>query len=383
MNWTFNITLDINKIKFIIVSFLIVLSNACLAVSIDKGHDLEQLRGAMVGQIITKKDIYNFAQNWNANHIRWALYWDGSSYWDKNNAWDDFSKVTDLLVYRKWLNYELDNLDSVLGYFEQLGIKVLIDLHTPPGGRAEDEVNRVFREQKYLDEFYKLWKDIAVRYKGREVIWGYELLNEPVQGRSSKVKTALWHKIATQAATLIRAVDSEHIIVFEPSPWAKPSAFKHLKPLDVAGIVYSFHLYEPHPFSHQGVEDHGPIGLTYPGQIDGELWNKNRLKEEVQAVVDFQNKYKLAIYIGEFSSVRWTPDDSAYRYMKDSIEIFEENNWDWAYHAYRDDDDNRSWSVEHDNKRSNLIKTTKPTTRQKLLQSWFKHNKKAHYDLSD
>jgi len=42
------------------------------------------------------------------------------------------------------------------------------------------------------------------------------------------------------------------------------------------------------------------------------------------------------MYIGEFSAIRWAPDGSAYRYLKDLIDVFEAHGWDWSYHAFRE-----------------------------------------------
>ena len=68
------------------------------------------------------------------------------------------------------------------------------------------------------------------------------------------------------------------------------------------------------------------------------------MKRALKPVVEFQRKYGVHIYIGEFSAIRWAPDDSACRYLKDLIDIFEAHGWDWSYHAFREWD---GWSVEH------------------------------------
>ena len=82
----------------------------------------------------------------------------------------------------------------------------------------------------------------------------------------------------------------------------------------------------------------------YPGEIDGKRWDKAQLEAALKPVVEFQRKYGVHIYIGEFSAIRWAPDGSACRYLKDLIDIFEAHDWDWSYHAFREWD---GWSVEH------------------------------------
>lgn len=62
------------------------------------------------------------------------------------------------------------------------GIKVMLDLHTPPGGRTNGGVCRMFQEKRYQDKLIEVWDRIARRYKGREVVYAYDLLNEAVAG---------------------------------------------------------------------------------------------------------------------------------------------------------------------------------------------------------
>jgi hypothetical protein len=49
----------------------------------------------------------------------------------------------------------------------------------------------------------------------------------------------------------------------------------------------------------------------------------------------FVRKYKLPIYVGEFSCVRSAPGDSAYRWTKDVVELFEAEGWSWTFHSFR------------------------------------------------
>lgn len=146
---------------------------------------------------------------------------------------------------------------------------------------------------------------------------------------------------------------------------------ENLVPLPVSGVVYSAHMYLPHQFTHQGVHDN-TTGLVYPGTIAGQRWDKDRLRKALKPVMDFQRENNVAIYIGEFSAIRWAPDESAYRYLRDCIEVFEENGWDWAYHAFREWD---GWSVEHGPDRTDHKKSPAGTSREALLKEWFGKNR--------
>ena len=63
--------------------------------------------------------------------------------------------------------------------------KMVIDLHSPPGGRSTGRDMNMFYEKKYADHFIECWKRIAQRFKGNPAVWAYDLINEPVQNRQS------------------------------------------------------------------------------------------------------------------------------------------------------------------------------------------------------
>lgn len=327
-----------------------------------RGHELPRLRGAMLGRV-KADDLREFGEQWGANHVRWQLIWGGfpQSPADKG----------DLAAYDTWLGGELNRLDELLPVCEKAGLKVLIDIHTPPGGRNKASECRMFHEPRFQDNFLAWWDKISRRYVGNKTVWGYDLVNEPVEGTVAD-GCMDWQQLATAAARVVRKNDPEHAIVVEPAPWGGPESIENLEPLPVPGVVYSVHMYQPHKFTHQGVYENA-VGLNYPGEVEGKSWNKDRLRKALQPVADFQRDFGVHIYIGEFSAIRWAPDDSAYRYLKDCIEIFEEQGWDWAYHAFREWD---GWSVEHGSVKSDRSRSQTPTNRERLLQQWFAKNRK-------
>jgi endoglucanase len=99
----------------------------------------------------------------------------------------------------------------------------------------------------------------------------------------------------------------------------------------------------------------------------------------LKQVAEFQRKYNVHIYIGEFSAIRWAPGDSAQRYLKDLIDIFEVHDWDWSYHAFREWD---GWSVEHATDRNSHSRSKTPTDREQLLRSWFAKNPTCDHGTS-
>lgn len=327
-----------------------------------KGHDLPRLRGAMISPKATAEDLEVLGGEWGANHVRWQLLWGGFPHSPADQG--------DLAAYDAWLESALRHLDGLLPVCERLGIKVVVDLHTPPGGRNEAKECRLFHEKRFQDSFIAWWERIARRYCGEKTVWGYDLVNEPVEGLVGEGLMD-WRALAEATARRVRAIDGDHAILVEPAPWGGPAGLDDFEPLDVPGIVYSVHMYEPGQFTHQGV--HGQdTGVAYPGVIAGTMWDKERLRRSLRPAAEFQRDYGVHLYIGEFSAIRWAPDGGAERWLRDVIEIMEEHGWDWAYHAFREWD---GWSVEHGEVKDDRAPSATPTPRERLLREWFAKNR--------
>jgi hypothetical protein len=327
-----------------------------------KGHSLPRLRGAMIGSTVDEADLRIFAEKWKGNHVRWQLTWGGFPRSPADNG--------ELAAYDAWLEKEMSRMDRLFPLCAKLGIAVLIDLHTPPGGRDDANTCRMFQEKRFQDKFLEVWRRLVTRYLGQKAVWGYDLVNEPVEG---DVPEGLleWQELADKTARMIRKLDPKRAIVVEPAPWGGAVAIQNLIPLDVPGVVYSVHMYQPFKFTHQGIYDN-PAGVTYPGVIDGVTWDKGKLREALKPVVQFQRRFNVHIYVGEFSAIRWAPGTSARDYLRDLIELFEEYEWDWAYHAFREWD---GWSVEHSPDREDLSPSKRATDREALLRSWYGRNR--------
>ncbi len=321
---------------------------------IDKGHALGMLRGAMIHPALGEGDLELLGGAWNANLIRWQL---GSTQYSAGLATPGFDAV---------LEAELALLDRALPVCARLGVLVLVDLHSLSAG--------CFDSVQAQDQFVAVWEAIALRYRGEPVVWGYDLANEPDGTLGAWGDgVLLWDELAERTARAIRAVDAGRPIVVEPLH-GSPSAFPLLKPLDfsIPGILYSVHMYEPVEFTHQTLLGSSTPYL-YPGHVGGEFWDKERLRTALRPVLDFQEKYRVAVLVGEFSAIRWAPQGGAYRYIRDAIEVFEESGWDWVYHAFREW---HGWSAEHTEDPKNAKPASEPTDRELLLRAWFAGNAK-------
>jgi aryl-phospho-beta-D-glucosidase BglC (GH1 family) len=325
-----------------------------------------RLRGMNVSNHATAEDLRELAR-WGANHIRWQLAWDGFP--------DTRADVVGIDEYRQWLQASLRHVRNLMPLCDSLGLKVVLDLHTLPGGREREragQVQRIFSDPTIQQSFGDIWREIAGDFRNEPALWGYDLANEPIEGYLP-AGTLDWQRLAQATAQDILAVDSNHYIVIEGAPGGSPESLPGLYPLSgVQRVLYSFHFYNPVLFTHQGL--YGlDTGIHYPGLVSGRSWDKAALKQSLQGIRDWQVKNNAPIYVGEFSAIRWAPDSSAFNYLRDCIDIFEEWGWSWAYHAFREAD---VWSVEHDSNPAHHEPSPVATDRQLVMEEAFKRNRR-------
>ena len=292
---------------------------------------VENLRGVMSPHRMTEDD-FDTLESWGATLVRYQMW----GYRQEKDAPVDFA------AYDRWLAEKLDHFDSfVLPQAVKRGMMVVLDLHTPPGGRDAANDLRMCHDAECADFFVETWRRIAARFRGRDGIYGYDLVNEPMQTSEALPGCDFW-TLQKRAAEAIREIDPDVSIVVEANSQDSPSAFATLSPLDLANVIYEVHMYVPLRFTHQGVMwKPGKTPDPYPNAEKG--WSAETLRGALKPVRDFQLRHGAKIYCGEFSAIAWAP--GADRYLRDCIAIFEEYGWDWTYHAFREWP---GWSVEHE-----------------------------------
>ena len=296
--------------------------------------------------------------DWNAKLLRFQI----------TRNWLAVGTERDLVEYDAWFDSRLDNLEKMLPVAHRLGIRIMLDFHTPPGGRVENNIMRMFDEEIYADHFIVVWKRIAERFKDNEykdVIWAYDLLNEPIQSQKASERGA-GDALLLRAARAIREIDPDMPICYSPFGGGAPAGFVNLKPLPVDNVIYQAHMYAPFPYTHQSVfPELVPKGggfIEYPGAIEGDFWGKSRIRKELQPVRDFQKRYGARMYIGEFSAIAWAPNADVY--FMDCIDVFEEYGWDWSYHSFREWD---GFSLEHEGVPPGSFLPSKDNPRKKAI----------------
>ncbi len=291
------------------------------------------LRGCMLPERATTEDDIATLASWGATLARFQIM----------RNWTAVDDSQDLDEYAQWIDSRLDNLADVLTWAQARGMKIVVDLHSPPGGKRQRprEMN-MLHDDKFADAFVETWRRIARRFAGNPAIYGYDLINEPAQWGAAK--NSYWD-LQRRAAEAIREIDPATPIIVASNMADSPGAFLYLSPLAMDNVVYQIHVYAPAKFTHQGVGGlvRKPDGSQFKWPDPEMGWDIGYLRRILGPVRAFQEKHHARIYVGEFSAIAWAP--GADQYLRDCISLFEEYGWDWTYHAFREW---AGWSVEHE-----------------------------------
>jgi hypothetical protein len=309
--------------------------------------------------IIPKSGLDELAYDWKANSIRVMI--GGEKYYPDGLILPDYDAV---------LQMELVRMDTLVKWCTANGLKINVGL----AGLSDGPV---FTSQAAQTRLINAWKLIAERYKNSTAVWAYDLANEPVVSKQYPYNYTYpidnsilrWPELAEALVNAIRLIDPVKPIMIESLNYS--INLDDIKPIDstIPNIIYSAHMYQPGKLTNQfGPET--PI-YSYPGIIDGVYYDKAKLKALLAPLKAYQDKYRVPIYIGEFSCIRWAPNNSAFNYIRDCIEIFEEYNWDYAYNTFRTWN---GWSVEHSNGYYDNVFPTTKTDRELLFRSYFAQN---------
>ncbi len=298
------------------------------------------VRGFQVGEFNSNSLVE--MRRWGADVVRlqlipgrWAVSM-GKTFWE---AWPLY----------------LDKVERDVKEAKNAGLKVAPVLMGAPFTDTELQGRSIWQHPELEERFTRAWKDLATRllpYK--ETIWGYDLFNEPLDRTQLPCPPHEWRPLAVKIIRSIRSVDPDTWIIFETGPGSLFSGFKGLVPLSDTHVIYSAHFYNPQAFTHQGIvkvqgtdlaKAMEKVNIRYPSFSNGVYRDKRQLEDVLKSADEFQAKWHVPIYVGEFSVVRWAPKESAVRWLRDVVDLFEARGWSWSYHAFREFN---GWSLEHD-----------------------------------
>lgn len=274
--------------------------------------------------------LFSNVKGWGANCIRVMLARDMDSKWavDKSVC-PPTPKDDPLAPYRG----VLEELDESVRLATKYGIYVVVcvDGIVEKINHSDNLLNS--DGSGYHTILEAIWEYVADKYKNSHWVIGYDLFNET----STPSDVGAWWDYVPTLIEKIRKIDKQTYMLVQAPNMAIPTSFRNLKPVnsDDDRIIYVAHPYIPHGWTHSNVTTNPVNDAEYPGYIapnKSEYVDKEKLKEYMIDVRNFQLKYNVRIFANEFSSVRWQKGGG--KWTEDMIDIFEEWGWDWLYHAY-------------------------------------------------
>ncbi|MGJ7562531.1 glycoside hydrolase family 5 protein [Variovorax sp. GB1R11] len=239
-------------------------------------------------------------------------------------------------------------LDKYLRWAKLYQFQIVLDPHYFPGMKGKYSTtpeDLIWSDRVAQDAIVNLWEVLARRYAGQSSqFYGYDLFNEPAMPEEvlGKGRCEFYNKFIRSLIAGIRKYDQRVPLIVQ-FPFALNAVGRPTNQMDDvdcvspvldAHIIYSFHMYDPGRFTHQGVLNGFDKGVRLVG--DGnERKLHSYLSERMKSVLDFQRKYSVNIYVGEFGVSNFAGNDGD-RYVKSLLEIFGDYGWDWTYHSFRE-----------------------------------------------
>ena len=267
-------------------------------------------------------------------------------------------QVSPQVAWNWALQYALDEMQE-LSHQGMMAILVLGNAPWDYNGVPSNSSNSNFWADPSNEQLLiNCWNDIVQKFAPyRNYIYGYDILNEPSDYSVTNLYASNWPTWSKAIVASIRQLDTVTPIIFEPTEYAAlPSAYNAANMqnqiISDPKVIYSFHMYDPHPYTHQGLStfNNAPVSLSwpdvtsYPGVVGGVNWNNTQMGIDLQPVINFQNTYHVPIYVGEFGAARWALGASTY--IRDAAAWFEKLGWSWSTISYMGWD---GWDMEYEN----------------------------------
>ncbi len=305
---------------------------------------------------ITEEDVKNIA-SFGVDHIRLAF---------DQVVLEEFEYPG---VYREDVFVHIDHF---LAWAKKYGLNVILNLHHAFGCYCDSPVEKPLLDTpEYRKRFVDFWVTFEKRYHhmGREIL--FELMNEVTDSESEK-----WISLYKETVAAIRVLNPDRLIMIGSASWNSVDKLCELEVLPDENVVYTFHAYDPHEFTHQrgllqGYMHYYNREMAYPGDIEPyrnytrlrfgadpyaayERMDKTWLYDRLQPAKDFIKAHPEAILIcGEFGTIRHAPPASREAWFADMITFFDENEipftiWNYLSTPY---DGNRFSLVDDDDRK--------------------------------
>ena len=234
-------------------------------------------------------------------------------------------------------------LDQIVDWAEELGLYIILDNHTNHKLTAEEtDQNNRSDTREYL---VQVWPQIAERYKNRSKLVLYEVFNEP------DIQPSIWNPIQQAVIDTIRAHDNTHTIVVTGGKFHS-GALRTLPEYTDDNLIYTFHIYNPGEFTHQGAgwidrfKDLRGVPWPYDAsrmpdpvpEILEDYHTKGtleKLQNGLKNAVDFAEDRNVPVWCGEFGVYGpYAPPDDRAAWIREARTYMEDNNIAWTLWEY-------------------------------------------------
>jgi endoglucanase len=194
-------------------------------------------------------------------------------------------------------------LDHALDTMLADGLAVQVDLHP-----EEPYKMQLRTSDAAVDRLTALWRKLAAHYANRnpDLVF-FEVMNEPEENDPYR-----WAGIQARVAAAIREVAPRNTIIATGPNYSDIDDLLTQHPLSEPNVIYNFHFYDPHEFTHQGASWGTPWwrythGIPYPP-------SEAAMPQILQQVPDPVSRYSLERYFldhWDAHRIRLTIDEGA------------------------------------------------------------------------
>lgn len=248
---------------------------------------------------------------------------------------------------------ELAYLDAAVKMILDRGLAVDIDIFGDTEFKA-----KLASDDEFVEQFADFWRALAQHYSSldAERVF-FEILNEP-EGRDRY----RWYGVEAKLAAAIRDGAPQNTIVATGAHWSDDDDLVFLEPLRDPNVIYAFHFYESHIFTHQGATWssnywHNLKGVPYPSTPENvqaaaaevpdavhrlavvryglDRWNAGRIDAEIGQVAAWAEHWGVPAICNEFGVYRKNaePKDRL-AWLTDVRTSLEKHNIGWAMWEY-------------------------------------------------
>jgi len=242
-------------------------------------------------------------------------------------------------------------LDTAMKMILDTGLAVELDMHPDSDFKAR------LKEDDFVERYADFWHSVAEHYStwDSERVF-FEILNEPEMRDRYR-----WYGVESKLASAIRQGAPAHTIIAAGANWDDDTDMVFLDPLRDPDVIYVFHFYDPHIFTHQGAtwgayHWHFLKGLHYPSdpenaravaQLEPEAihrfdvirygqdhWDAARIDAEISLAADWAERNQVPLVCNEFGVFRHADPQDRIPWLKDVRTSLERHNIGWAMWDY-------------------------------------------------